>query len=71
MSELYKLLSSAKFYFWGWWLFLMVLFWIAGQFKLSDFPVLIPYAIISAILAGLITLRAWVFGQIEDDDDDN
>jgi hypothetical protein len=47
----------------------MGLFWVAGHFKPSDFQVLTPWAMISAILAGLITLRAWVFGQIEDDED--
>lgn len=71
MSILKRLLSSSKFTFLVFWLGFTAAFFFWNGHQMSEFLVLIPYSLIAALLAALMTFREWALGNVTDSDDEN
>ncbi|MES0809212.1 hypothetical protein ABLO27_07010 [Roseibium sp. SCPC15] len=68
-SKYLAILDSSKVWFFVFWVVLTAMFWFGHGHQISDFLVLIPYALISGFLAGLMVLRLYTQGHFKNDDE--
>lgn len=67
--EVLGLFEHIKFWFPTIWGFGTAFLWFANGHQISEFLVLIPYALISCIPAAAFVLRFYVMGYFDEDDD--
>ncbi|MBG6158121.1 hypothetical protein IWQ52_004403 [Labrenzia sp. EL_159] len=69
ISRLWAFLDRGKVWFFIYWaLFTAIIFYGNGH-SLSEFLALIPYALVSGLLAALCVMRLYTKGHFEEDDD--
>lgn len=61
-------LEKGKVWFFIFWVSFTAMIFFGNGHSFSEFLVLIPYAVISAFLAGLCVLRLYSTGHFEEDD---
>ncbi|WP_421983544.1 hypothetical protein [Roseibium sp.] len=62
-------LEKGKIWFLIYWVLITVIIFYVNGHSLSEFLVLIPYALISGVLAAFYVMRRYTKGHFEEDDD--
>lgn len=62
-------LEKGKTWFFIYWVLFTAIIFYGNGHSLSEFLVLVPYALISAVLAALCVFRLYAWGHLDEDDD--